>query len=198
MMSRSGLDCNTALNYLEPYNRAHPQDVDVVVAMARCRRILGQTAEAEALLQPVVAAHPDDIEALLALALVESDRGDDLAALEHLHRLEPLVQQSHAPSLLPRLRRLEPVLNHVDVPDRKHIVFTLLATILARLKRTEESGHYLAEADQLEQLMDELTKDAQDFGHTRKTPPPWKKWECCTCASGCGRKAWLCWNECCR
>ncbi|HVS35463.1 MAG TPA: tetratricopeptide repeat protein [Gemmataceae bacterium] len=163
MLARSGLDCSTALQYLEPYSQTHPEDVDVVVALARCHRVLQQPAEAEALLRPVVAAHPDNVDALLTLALVESDHGDDAGALEQLRRLDPLVRQSRPPSLLPRLRRAAPVLNHVDMPERKRVVFGLFVTILGRMERTEEAKKYLAEVDRLDAMMKELDQCSKQF-----------------------------------
>ncbi|HVS40356.1 MAG TPA: tetratricopeptide repeat protein [Gemmataceae bacterium] len=163
MLSLSGLDYNRALSYLEPYRRDHPEDMDVVVAVARCQRMQQHFAEAEALLKPIVAAHPDAVDALLTLALVESDRGDDQAALGLLQRLEPLVRRSHSAAPLARLRRLEPVVDRVDAPKRSKDVFTLFGTVLSRLGRTEEAKLYLAEADKIDKLSQELTIALDDY-----------------------------------
>ena len=164
MLSLSGLDCNRAMSYLEPYRGDHPEDVDVVVAVARCQRMQQHGVEAEALLRPVVAAHPDAADAVLMLAMVESDRGDDRAALELLRGLEPLVQavalRGHGGACAagaggqPRA-----------YPERLQVIFMLSATILSRLGRTEEAKHYVAEADQIDKLGQELTKALDDYHH---------------------------------
>ncbi|HVS39814.1 MAG TPA: tetratricopeptide repeat protein [Gemmataceae bacterium] len=158
MLSFTGSDCSKALRYLEPYHRDHPESAEAAVAVARCRRLQVQLEQAAALLKPVLNAHPDDIDALLLMAQVAADGGDDRSALDYLHRLKPLIQRSHSAAFLGRLRRLEPVVNHLDAPDRMHHVYLLTATILGRMGRTEEAKQYLADVDQIDGLQKDIAK----------------------------------------
>ncbi|HVS35461.1 MAG TPA: tetratricopeptide repeat protein [Gemmataceae bacterium] len=152
----SGYDYKEALQYLEPYSQAHPDDLDALVAVARCRRMLGQADAAEALLRPVVAAHPDQADALLTLAMVQSDRGRDAEVLDTLHRLESAARRRDGEASLARLRRLEPVWNNMDPPERLRIVYTLEAATYERLGNTENAARCRTEADRIRTGMTDL------------------------------------------
>ncbi len=159
---QSGYDYDKALQYLESYRRGRPDDADVLVGIAQCRRALRQPEEARALLRQVVAAHPDHADALLTLALVEVDRGDDPAALEWLQRLEPLARRSHEPEDLARLRRLEPAPDHADVTHLMRATFNLFAAVLGRLGRNEEARRYEREAEQVAEEFEDLKKTLRE------------------------------------
>ena len=116
-----------------------------------------------ALLRPLVAAHPSDVDAVFTLALVEADRGDDVAALDLLQRLEPLVRQSHTQASLARLARLEPPPDHLDAAERRRVVLMLTATALGRLGRTAEARQCVAEADKIEQTYQELAEAVRAY-----------------------------------
>ncbi len=162
MLVQSGYDYKKALQYLESCPRGGPDDADVLVGIAQCRRALGRSDAAEALLRQVAAAHPDHADALLTLALVEVDRGDDPAALTWLRGLEPLVRRSHEPEDLARLRRLDPTPDHADVSHLMRATFNLFAAVLGRLGRNEESRRYEREAEQAATEFEDLKKTLRE------------------------------------
>jgi len=171
MLVQSGYNYEEALKYLEPYRRNHPEDADVLVGIARCRRALGQSEAAEAPLRQALADHPDHVDALLTLALIESDRGDDLEALKELRRLAPLARQDHEAEGLERLRRLEPTPNHTDVSHRTRTVLNLTATVLGRLGRDEEARRYQAETERLTKEYEGLRRRVGGTAPADAAPP---------------------------
>ena len=149
MLVQSGYDFETALRYLESYQRGHPDNADVLVGIARCQRALQQPEAAQTLLAQVVAAHPDDYDALLTLAEIKADHGDDLEALRLLRQAEPLARQYHEMDDLKRLSRLDPPPNHADASHRTRAVLNLRGSVLERLGRDAEAQRCRAEVEQI-------------------------------------------------
>ncbi len=149
MLVQSGYNYEETLGYLESYHQRHPGDADARVALATCRRSLGQWESARSLLDSVIADHPHHEGAILGLAMLALDRGDDDEALTWLRRLEPLAYQSHYEENLDRLGRLQPVPDNMNVPDQLRQVFHLLAKVLRRKGCHSEAEGYERRATQL-------------------------------------------------
>src|SRR5262245_8839755 len=168
VLAQSGLDYEQARQLLTDYLPDHPDDVDALTALARCRRALEGPDAARDALRQVVAANPQHYDALLALARVEMDREDDEEALKKLKRLEALAVRPDRREALRRLWRLDPVANNADGADRLNTVLQLTATALRRLGRTAEAEDY---ERRLEQHKADLAELARAMGESGKGPP---------------------------
>lgn len=75
-----------AFGHLEILRRKHPEDLELLVADARCRHYLGQSAEAARLLDGALAADPRNGQALRERGRLELEAGRSAAAEPFLRR----------------------------------------------------------------------------------------------------------------
>jgi tetratricopeptide (TPR) repeat protein len=85
-----------AIGHLEVLVQKHPQDVPILVDLARCRYLLGQTEEAEALLERALKLKPFYTPALVARGQLALELGQAAAAVSWLERVVQQVPGHYA------------------------------------------------------------------------------------------------------
>jgi tetratricopeptide (TPR) repeat protein len=159
---QSGSDCSRAIRYLERHRETHPDDVNALIGIARCKTVLNEPATARQLLKSVLAAHPGHADALLALALADVDLENFPEALQCLREVEPLAAAPPTEEAFQRLLRLEPVTDSRSVPTRLQAVYHLTAIVLRRLNQESQAQAYEEKLRQLDADVAELLTVAKE------------------------------------
>lgn len=92
-------DPRTALAYFDRLDRAAPGRFEVLFGQARCRRQLGDQAEAAALFARLLADHPDDVAVLTEAGSLALDRGRPAEAEPLLRRAVALAPTRRDPNV---------------------------------------------------------------------------------------------------
>ncbi len=106
LLARTGYDFGAALEHLSSVEATG--GADVLVALALCRRALGDPETARQLAERAIETDSDHYRALQLVALLELDDGHGDAALEFVTRLESIQGKVDPSAALRRLLQLSP------------------------------------------------------------------------------------------
>jgi len=172
---QSGCDYPRALRLLEDYRRDHPDDIDTIVGIARCKSVLNHPEEARELLLPIAIAKPDQADALQAIAIVEMDLELYPEAVKHLRQLEPLAASPPVEEAFQKLLRLEPTADSRSIPNRLQAVYQLLSTVYRRLGATHEAEAYDRKLEEHGAAVKELLAAAKEHSKNPNDSDLWYK-----------------------
>jgi predicted Zn-dependent protease len=136
-----------ALGYLQGVHEQRPDDPDVVVALARCERQLGNLEEAEKLLDDLLATHPHH-----SLAL--SERGMVFLAANKPIQAEELLRRA------------------MQYGPRDRVVLFNLYQCLEKIDKKEEAAKIKAQLDQNEEDLKRMTQVMQTVLKRPHDPNP--------------------------